>query len=251
MRADQRLLELGLAESRTHAQRLIAEGRVYEQTAAGRTPLRKPSQRLADAAQLEIVPVAADRYVCRGALKLLGALAHSGVAANDKTCLDLGQSTGGFSQVLVEAGARRVIGIEVGHGQLHARLREEPRIHTLEGLNARHLSAEKLGGEMPAAGFDLIVADLSFISLTLVLPATARLLGRQGHLLALVKPQFELGPQALGKGGIVRDASRYAGLEGKIRESCEEAGLRVLDWFDSPITGGDGNREFFILASRA
>jgi 23S rRNA (cytidine1920-2'-O)/16S rRNA (cytidine1409-2'-O)-methyltransferase len=163
-------------------------------------------------------------------------------------CLDVGQSTGGFSDCLLQAGAARVVGVEVGHGQLHPRLKDDPRLACLEGINARHLTAADLGGHFPAQGFDLIVADASFISLTLLLPSFPALLRPGGRILALVKPQFEVGPKNLGKGGIVRDTSLYARVEAKIRAACAECGLEVQDWFDSPITGSDGNREFFALA---
>jgi len=152
------------------------------------------------------------------------------------------------------------MGVDVGHGQLHQRLRADPRVRVLEGVNARHLIASQLiaagAGGTGAEGrfgsdFDLIVGDLSFISLTLVLPALVPLLTPQGRLLMLVKPQFELQPGQVGKGGIVRDETLYPVVEKRIRDCCAEVGLDVLSWIDSPIQGGDGNREFFIDARRA
>jgi len=139
------------------------------------------------------------------------------------------------------------VGLDVGHGQLHERLRSDPRVVAMEGINARHLEAAAL----PVASFDLIVGDLSFISLTLVLPALAPLLGKpRGELLMLVKPQFELQPADIGKGGLVRDESAFERVETRLREACADCSLAVLDWFASPIAGGDGNREFFIRARR-
>ena len=242
LRADALLVAQGLAESRTRARQLIEGGRV----AWDGGTVAKPAQELPVSARLTVAADEADRYVSRGGLKLAGALAASGVAVDGRTCLDVGQSTGGFSDCLLQADAARVVGIEVGHGQLHPRLATEPRCITLEGVNARHLSATDLGGHCPPDGFDLIVCDASFISLTLLLPQWPALLAAGGDILALVKPQFEVGPQGLAKGGIVRDARLYREVEDKLRAAAHDAGLTVCGWYDSPIAGGDGNREFFI-----
>lgn len=241
-RADQLLVEAGLAASRTAAQRLIAAGRVRWAGSA----VAKPAQDLPSATELAVEADPADRYASRGGLKLDGALAASGVSAAERICLDVGQSTGGFTDCLLQAGAARVVGVDVGHGQLHPRLQADGRVACIEGVNCRALAPDDLGGHLPAAGFGLIVADVSFISLTLVLPRLPALLGQGGDLLLLVKPQFEVGPQGLGKGGIVRDPALYGEVEAKLRQAAEDAGLTVQGWFDSPITGGDGNREFFI-----
>ena len=250
-RADQLLVERGLAESRTAAQRMIAAGRVRWQDAGGPRQVRKSSENLPADAALVVEADEADRYVSRGGLKLAGALAAMQLDVGGCQCLDVGQSTGGFSDCLLQAGASCVLGIEVGHGQLHPRLAGDPRCQTIEGLNARDLQGEQLGDALPPAGFDLIVCDASFISLTLLLPRWPALLAEGGHVLALVKPQFELGPQALGKGGIVRDEGLYVGLEARIRSLCGDAGLVVQGWCESPIKGGDGNREFFVCARKA
>ncbi|GHD61862.1 TlyA family RNA methyltransferase [Jeongeupia chitinilytica] len=244
-RADLLLVELGLADSRTQAQQMIAAGRV---SVAGKR-VDKASARLAAGMDIAIAADPADRFVSRGGLKLAGALAQTGLVVAGMTVLDVGQSTGGFSDCLVQAGARRVVGLEVGHGQLHPRLAGDERITTLEGVNARHLQPDGLAGVLDAP-VGLIVGDVSFISLTLILPALAGQLGTGGLLLFLVKPQFEVGPTRLGKGGIVRDAGCYPEVETKIRNAALKAGFEVLDYFDSPITGGDGNREFFIYARR-
>lgn len=252
MRADQLLVRRGLAPSRTAAKRLIESGRVRHAQAAhgGRAwqAVAKASLDLPEDTPLDLLPDSADRYVSRGGLKLAGALAHTGLSVNGAICLDVGQSTGGFTDCLLKAGAARVVGVDVGHGQLHPRLRADPRVVAREGVNARTLTPTTLGSAWPAAGFDLIVADAAFISLTLLLPRFPALLAARGRLLALVKPQFEVGPGGLGKGGVVRDPRQYQIVEDKLRRACNAAGLEVLDWFASPITGGDGNREFFLYA---
>jgi 23S rRNA (cytidine1920-2'-O)/16S rRNA (cytidine1409-2'-O)-methyltransferase len=203
-----------------------------------------------ESAELELADAAEARYGSRGGLKLEGALAASGIDPAGKLCLDVGQSTGGFTDCLLQRGAAKVVGVDVGHGQLHARLREDERVVAIEGVNARALSPDDLEEEGESR-FDLIVGDLSFISLTLVLPAVVEFLADDGRLLMLIKPQFELQPGQVGKGGIVRDESMYAVVEKRLHDACEALGLRVVQWFDSPIAGGDGNREFFIHAVRA
>lgn len=247
-RADELLVQHGLAPSRSAAQRLIRRGAVRWLSADGWVTPTKAGDDLPPGCQMEIADDAELRYVSRGGLKLEAALGHTGFAVRGMTCLDVGQSTGGFTDVLLQRGAASVVGIDVGHGQLHARLRSDPRVRALEGINARYLRPEQLGEALPAGGFDLIVGDLSFISLTLVLPALAPLLGARGELLMLVKPQFELQPADIGKGGLVKDSSAYARVEARLREGCGQAGLTVLDYFDSAIAGGDGNREFFVRA---
>lgn len=246
MRADQLLVQRGLAPSRSAAQRLIAQGAVRWRGPAGWAAPRKAGDELPEGCELQVADDAELRWVSRGGLKLEGALAHCALDVSGKTCLDVGQSTGGFTEVLLARGAAKVVGIDVGHGQLHARLRGDPRVTALEGVNARHLDAAAL----PLSSFELIVGDLSFISLTLVLPALAPLLAEGGELLMLAKPQFELQPADIGKGGIVRDAAAYARVEARIRAACAECALDVVDWFASPIRGGDGNNEFFVRARR-
>lgn len=248
MRADQWLVERGLAASRSQAQRLIAAGARWLSPSGWKTLAK--SDELPPHAEVELLDAAEARYVSRGGLKLEGALRATGLQVTGWHGLDVGQSTGGFTDCLLQAGAAKVVGVEVGHDQLHPRLRHDPRCVTLEGVNARQLGAADLGEHNPPHGFDLLVCDASFISLALLLPQWAALLAPAGHVLALVKPQFEVGPQGLGKGGIVRDATLYAGVEARLRAAADEAGLLILDWFDSPITGSDGNREFFFHAIR-
>lgn len=251
MRIDQLLVQRQLASTRSQAQRLIAGGVEWLQGEAWRR-VAKNGDEVPDSAQLRLLDDAEARYVSRGGLKLDGALKHTGLSVQGLNCLDVGQSTGGFTDCLLQGGAERVVGLDVGQAQLHPQLREDPRVLCVEGLNARDTEAvaAALEGEVPPGGFDLLVGDLSFISQTLVLPAVVPWLKTGGHLLTLVKPQFELQPGQVGKGGVVRDAAFYAVVEQRLREACAELGLKVLDWFDSPIAGGDGNREFFIHAIR-
>jgi 23S rRNA (cytidine1920-2'-O)/16S rRNA (cytidine1409-2'-O)-methyltransferase len=241
VRADQLLVERGLAASRSQAVRLIAGGLRWHDGARWRM-VSKNAEDLPVNAELELLDAAEARYVSRGGLKLEGALAAAGIDVRGRRCLDVGQSTGGFTDCLLQQGAAHVVGVDVGHGQLHARLR----------VNARALDRSAWAAASPAdVQFDLIVGDLSFISLTLVLPALLPLLATTGELLMLVKPQFELQPAQIGKGGIVRDASLYPVVEQRLRMACDALGLQVRGWFDSPIAGGDGNREFFIHAAFA
>ncbi len=249
VRADALLVQQGLAPSRAAAQRLIDTGRVgLKISTTGTAPIRKASQWLSLDSVLEVTPATGAEYVSRGGVKLAGALDHTGLDVSGWTCLDVGQSTGGFTDCLLQAGAARVVGVDVGHGQLDARLRADARVVCLEGINARALTPTQLGSAWPAEGFDLIVADVSFISLTLVIPRLPALVAANGRILLLVKPQFEVGRQGLGKGGVVRDSSLYAAVEAKLRQAASAAGLSVQDWFASPIPGGDGNREFFLYA---
>lgn len=244
VRADQLLVERGLAATRSQAQRLIASGVRWFDGAQWK-PVAKNGDELPPAAQIELLDAAEARYVSRGGLKLEGALRATGLQVAGWTCLDVGQSTGGFTDCLLQQGAARVTGVDVGHGQLHETLRRDARVVAIEKLNARDLRADQVGD-----GFDLVTGDLSFISLTLVLPALVPLLKPGGQLLMLAKPQFELQPGQLGKGGIVRDPALYAQVERRLRDACASLGLAVQGWYDSPIAGGDGNREFFIHASK-
>jgi len=245
-RADALLVAQKLAPSRTAAQWLIKEGRVS--WAGGQ--VNKPAMDLPEGTPLTVAADPDAHYVSRGGLKLAGALARTGLKAAGKHCLDVGQSTGGFTDCLLQAGAKQVVGVDVGHGQLHSQLRHDSAVTAIEGVNCRALTAADLGRAYPSDGFDLIVGDVSFISMTLILPQLPALLAEQGDLLLLVKPQFEVGPDNIGKGGIVRDPALYRDVEGKLRQCAEGLGLSVKAWLDSPITGGDGNREFFIWLNK-
>ncbi len=330
MRADVFLVDFGHAATRSQAQRLIAAG-VQWRLSKG-APWQKVAKNGDDIpaiAEVELLDAAEAKYLSRGGLKLEGALAAARLQVAGLRCLDVGQSTGGFTDCLLQHGAAQVVGVDVGHGQVHERLRADPRVICVEGLNARTLTLGALqqecelalsevieevednetqpeapyswmrnGGlvdeqyddsddakdkdierfkseraakiQARAAGtlpverrrraecadvdttpvFDMVTGDLSFISLTLVLPSLVPLLAPGGALLMLVKPQFELQPGQVGKGGIVRDPALYAVVEKRIRECCAENGLAVQAWLDSPISGGDGNREFFVFARR-
>jgi 23S rRNA (cytidine1920-2'-O)/16S rRNA (cytidine1409-2'-O)-methyltransferase len=249
VRADALLVQQGLAPSRTVAQRLIEAGRVTQKLGAGDTAtVAKVSQLLAENTELHVAPAADAEYVSRGGLKLAGALQLSGIDARGKRCLDVGQSTGGFTDCLLQQGATQVVGVDVGHGQLHASLSQDARVEAHEGINARELQKSAVAARWAKEPFDLIVADVSFISLALVLPQLPALLTGLGDLLLLVKPQFEVGPENVGKGGIVTDETLYPQVRNKLTACCIQHHLAVAGWFDSPITGTDGNREFFLHA---
>ena len=247
MRADQCLVDRGLAASRSQAQRLIASGVQWRVGAGPWRAVTKNGDEVPEGAEVLLQDDAEARYVSRGGLKLEGALAACGVSVQGLTCLDVGQSTGGFTDCLLAHGARRVVGVDVGHGQLHPRLKNDPRVVSLEGVNARHLQdCTALQGQV----FDLLVMDASFISLTLLLPGVLPFLRAQGQCLLLVKPQFELQATDLGKGGVVRDPALYVQVEQRLRDACASLGLQVKAWLPSPIQGGDGNHEFFLWGER-
>lgn len=248
MRIDQLLVERGLAASRSQAQRLIAGGVKWQQPDGVWRAVVKNRDEVPEGAALQLLDDAESRYVSRGGLKLEGALKATGVQVQGLRCLDVGQSTGGFTDCLLQQGAAQVVGIDVGHAQVHPRIRNDERVLCIEGVNAREL--EPGDERIPEAleGFDLMVGDVSFISLTLVLPGVVHLLKPTGQLLMLVKPQFELQPGQVGKGGIVKDDSHYPFIENRLRTALADLGMQVTAWLDSPIEGGDGNREFFVQA---
>ena len=271
MRIDQLLVQRQLASTRSQAQRLIAGGVEWQQGDVWRR-VTKNGDEVPEGAELRLLDDSEARYVSRGGLKLEAALTQVGLSVNGLACLDVGQSTGGFTDCLLQHGAASVVGVDVGSAQLHPLLRADPRVLCVEKVNARALVASDLiaayeestgaGGQFDAEvdgvaesefvpEFDLVVADLSFISQTLVLPAIVPLLKSGGTLLTLVKPQFELQPGQVGKGGIVRDASFYPLIEQRLRDACAALDLKVTAWFVSPIEGGDGNREFFICARKS
>ncbi len=251
MRADQLLLERGLAASRSQAQRLIAAGVRWRLSGGEWKVVAKNGEELRETVELELLDTAESRFVSRGGLKLEGALMHCGIDVTGLRCLDVGQSSGGFTDCLLQRGAGQVVGVDVGQGQLHPSLRNDHRVIAIEKCNARELTAQRLlesGGDAAAAPFDLIVGDLSFISQTLVWPAIVPLLTPSGHLLTLVKPQFELQPEHIGKAGLVKDTASHVLVQQRIAQACKDNGLTLRDYFESAITGGDGNREFFVWA---
>ena len=280
MRADLFLVERGFASTRSQAQRLITASvhwRVDEGVAWKK--IAKNGDEIPGGAEVQVLDSTEAKYISRGGLKLEGALKSTGIDVTGLRCLDVGQSTGGFTDCLLQRGALEVVGVDVGHGQLHPSLREDARVLCLEGINARSLTATELiaararfiwatgqladepelehefnadavvdDGFNPV--FDFLTGDLSFISLTLVLPAVVRLLRPDGDLLMLVKPQFELQPGQVGKGGIVREPALFEFVEKRLRDTCAALGLDVLGWLESSIQGGDGNREFFVHARK-
>ena len=330
MRADVFLVEAGHASTRSQAQRLIASGVEWRLTPLA--PWKKVAKNGDDipaGAELQLLDAAEAKYISRGGLKLEGALAATGIAVKGLRCLDVGQSTGGFTDCLLQAGAAQVVGVDVGHSQLHERLRSDERVICVESFNARTLTPESLevacdealcdvieeeedndtqpqapyawmrnGGQVDedyddsddakeqdiesfkaervakakaksegvapvelrrrpgtqnidiTPAFDFVTGDVSFISLTLVLPSVVQVLKPHGQLLMLVKPQFELQPGQIGKGGIVRDKALYVEVEQRIRSCITDLGLTVKQWMDSTIEGGDGNHEFFVWAEQ-
>ena len=240
-RLDVVLVERGLADSRAKAQALILAGLVY----SGERRLDKPG-----------IPIAADQplelrgqdhpWVSRGGLKLAHALDHFAIDPARGIWLDVGASTGGFTDVLLSRGAARVYAVDVGHGQLAWKLRQDPRVVVLERTNARHLTR----AQIPDA-LDGIVCDASFIGLEVILPTALALAAPSAHMIALIKPQFEVGPALVGKGGIVRDPDLHRTVCARIADWLgRQPGWSVLGLTDSPITGADGNREFLIAAKR-
>lgn len=247
-RADQQLVAGGHAPTRSAAQRLIESGGVQWNGPRGWTTVRKSGEDLPDGAEVRITNDEELRWVSRAGLKLEGALGVVGIDVAGMNCLDVGQSTGGFTDVLLSRGAARVVGIEVGHSQLHERLRADPRVVCLEELNARELEGSALAQHAPEGGFDLIVADLSFIALSKIVPCLGPWLKPGGQVLLLIKPQFEVGKEHVGKGGVVKDPAQHARARDMVRRACTDLGWKALKGFDSPIKGGDGNLEFFIWA---
>lgn len=247
-RADQLIVQQGLAPTRSAAHRLIDASAAQWLGPKGWTTLRKAGEDLPEDAQFRVTNDDELRWVSRAGLKLEGALAAINLNVSDWTCLDVGQSTGGFTDVLLANGARQVVGVDVGHGQLHQRLKEDGRVVSLEEVHARELDKSSLREHAPADGFDLIVADLSFISLSTVVPHLKTWLKPGGHVLMLIKPQFEVGKGNVGKGGVVKDPALHAKARDMVRRACTDLGWKVLKGFNSPIAGGDGNQEFFIWA---
>jgi 23S rRNA (cytidine1920-2'-O)/16S rRNA (cytidine1409-2'-O)-methyltransferase len=235
-RADVLLVERKLFESRTSAQAAIAAGKVK----ANGILVTKASASIPRDAELETAP--AHPYVSRGGLKLAHALAQSGSSVRDRVCLDVGASTGGFTQVLLEAGARLVYAIDVGTAQLHASLHDNDKIVSMENTDIRTLSSADLPVEP-----DFAVIDVSFISLKHVLPTTLSLLARPADLIALIKPQFEVTRSALKK-GVVRDEAVHTRVCAEIADFLAASGCDIVAQFPSPVPGGDGNREFFVVA---
>jgi len=243
-RIDQLLVERGLAASRRRAQALVLAGRVL----VNEQKLEKPGAQVEAGSAVRLLGEDL-RYVSRGGLKLEHALEHWKIDVRGKICLDIGTSTGGFADCLLQQGAARVIAVDTGYGQIDARLRRDPRLRLLERTNARYLTPEQVGEAV-----EFVSLDVSFISATLVLPAvmeSARRAGPPGRrmeLVVLVKPQFEAGRQQVGRGGIVRDAAAQAATVEKVKKSVQALGGAHIEVIESPITGAEGNREFLLYA---
>ncbi|MHB1218652.1 MAG: TlyA family RNA methyltransferase [Alphaproteobacteria bacterium] len=240
MRADALVQARGLVESRARAQSLIIAGKVM----TGDRRVEKPGQLLAADAPLALK--APDHpWVSRGGLKLVRALDHFRIDPSGFVCLDIGASTGGFTDVLLSRGAARVYAVDVGHGQLAWKLRQDPRVMVLERTNARRLTRAEVPDEI-----GLVVCDASFIGLEIVLPAPLALAASGARLVALIKPQFEVGKGQVGKGGIVRDPVLHNEVCARIRSWLAAAGWMVENVIDSPIEGQDGNKEFLVAARK-
>ena len=234
-RIDQTLVERGFFASRELAQRAIMAGEVR----VGDRVFAKAAELIEIDAPISVVQP--PRFASRGALKLGGALDFFGVEIKGKTALDIGSSTGGFTDCLLQRGAAKLFAVDVGHGQLAWKLRNDPRVTVMEKVNARFLSREDIS-EIA----DLCVIDVSFISLTLILPRAFELIAPEGMILALIKPQFELQRKDVGRGGIVREPALHEKAQQKIVKFVEEANYHVVGLVPSTITGTDGNQEFFI-----
>tara|TARA_R110000868_G_scaffold3200_20_gene21159 strand:+ start:131 stop:874 length:744 start_codon:yes stop_codon:yes gene_type:complete len=240
-RLDQHLVELGLMPSRARAQAEIRDGHV---TVGGQVA-QKPAQMIGEDDLVE-VSSSVHGYVSRAALKLIHGLDHFGIDVSGKNCVDMGASTGGFTQVLLARHAAHVTAIDVGHGQLAPALRDDPRVTSLEGLNAKDVTAAHLG-----ATPEILTCDVSFISLEKALSVTLALLAEKARIVVLIKPQFEVGRGLVGKGGIVRDADLHAKVCDNITNWLTGTGhWTILGLTESPILGGDGNKEFLLAAER-
>ncbi len=248
-RLDALLVARGLAATRERARALILAGQVRVDTPSSKagTPLKAGTMVPGDA---EVSLAAPDHpYVGRGGIKLAHALDVFAIDPRGRVALDVGASTGGFTDVLLQRGAARVVALDVGHGQLAWSLRTDPRVVVIEKVNARTLTADQLGPDAPHV-FDLVTADVSFISLRLVLPALVPLLAPDGRLVALVKPQFEAGRDDVGAGGIVRDAAVHERVVAEVVAEAARLGLVHRGTTPSPIAGAEGNREFLAVFDR-
>lgn len=250
-RIDMALVEWGYFESRNKAQAAIEEGLVFIQE----KQVRKSNQEVDFKYEIKncvrIESGKSNRYVSRGGLKMEGALAKTGLNVSGIRVLDVGISTGGFSDCLLQNGAKEIVGIDVGHKQIHPSLLENKNLHVYEGLHVHDLDSAFFRRENLDPVFDLVVCDVSFISLRYVLPHVIPFLKLDGLALFLVKPQFELSKEDLGKGGVVKDNSHFQKVEKLIRSLFEDFHFKILDYFESSITGSDGNREFFIYAKKS
>jgi len=267
VRSDKLLITRGLCRSRGQARELICQGYVQSRSSSGWKVVDKPGTLLRPDQPIRVIANSLQQYVSRAALKLSGAFAKHPPDIAGLRALDIGQSTGGFTQVLLQHGVASVVGIDVGHGQLAQQLLRDPRVICLERVNARDLANQLkdtlTNTESGVAGvdekqqthlspytlFDIAVMDVSFISQTLIAPELKKVLKHRAVLVSLVKPQFEVGRDALGKGGLVRNPGDYNQVEDSICQLYSSLNFTVIDYFPSSIAGSDGNKEFFIYAS--
>ncbi|HYR76820.1 MAG TPA: TlyA family RNA methyltransferase [Pyrinomonadaceae bacterium] len=239
-RIDTLLVERGLAPSRTRAQALVMTGVVL----VDEQLVNKPSEKFDVNANVRLKgdDDPASRYASRGGMKLEAALREFQIDVNGLNCLDVGSSTGGFTDCLLRQGTRRVVALDVGHNQIDWRLRSDPRVEVREGVNARYLKPEDFDQK-----FDLVTIDVAFISATKILPAVVPLLTERGRIVTLIKPQFEVGKGEVGKGGIVKDPAKHQRVIAEVNNAAEALGLKVGGLIESPIHGADGNVEFLAL----
>ena len=248
LRLDKLMLERGLAISRERAQAMILAGRVL----VNGQKIDKPGSSIPDNAEIRLLGEEM-KYVGRGGLKLEAALKHWKIDLHDRICLDIGASTGGFTDCMLQHGAAQIIAVDTGYGQIAARLRSDARVRLLEKTNARYLTAEQLKSADLKSSISFIAVDVAFISVTLVLPAVLSAAfvpsaPLQRELVILIKPQFEVGRERVGKGGIVKDALAHQTAVVKVREAVEKLGGQNPEVIDSPILGMEGNREFLLHA---
>lgn len=240
-RIDKLLVDRGLADSRTKAQALVMAGAVL----VDEQLVRKPSELFDQNANIRIKDDATSRYVSRGGIKLEAALREFEIDVGGRLCLDVGASTGGFTDCLLQHGVRRVVAIDVGHNQLDWKIRNDSRVEVRESINARYLKPSDFDEQ-----FDLATIDVSFISLTKILPAVVPLMTDVGCIVALIKPQFEVGKGEIGKGGIVKDTAQRQRVVQETNAAAESLGLKAAGVIESPIKGADGNVEFLALYLR-
>jgi 23S rRNA (cytidine1920-2'-O)/16S rRNA (cytidine1409-2'-O)-methyltransferase len=243
-RIDKLLVERGLVETRTRAQAMVMAGIVL----VNEQRISKPSDLVNNDASIRLKGAddPAFRFVGRGGIKLEAALREFDLDVRALVCIDVGASTGGFTDVLLQNGAHKVVAVDVGHNQIDYRLRTDPRVEVREGVNARHLSPLDFEEK-----FGLAVMDVSFISATKVLPAIVPLLTQDARVIVLIKPQFEVGRGEVGKGGVVRDAEKQARVVEEVNQAAEALCLKVMRVMESPIRGAEGNREFLALYQKS
>lgn len=251
MRVDLLLVQLKLATTRNKAKDMINSSQVFVIENGKKRRIEKPSEDFPLETQFEVIAGFATEFVSRAGHKIKGAADELKIVIEGKTCLDVGVSTGGFSDYLLKAGAQKVVGVDVGQDQTDILIRSNPKFILFEKTNARNLSlSQPFMQSCPKTGFDFICMDVSFISIKLILPELRPLLSATGEMLVLIKPQFELGPNALNENGIVSKPGLYKDLETNIKNFAQEQKFKVKNYIPSTIEGKDGNKEFFLFLSK-